>query len=176
MDASRKKSRGEKMIVSFDLDDTLFVDPEKVEIEKPIKFPFSLIYKDKMRKGTIELFDQIKKMNHTIIIYTSSYRSIDYIKGYFKKYKIAIKSEDIINGKRHADEVQRDHKQILPSKIPSRYGSDLHIDDDISVEQNGQVYGFDVYLINPQDKEWVSKILKEIKRIEKRMHAMTGPS
>jgi hypothetical protein len=61
MDVSRKKSKGEKMIVSFDLDDTLFVDPEKVEIEKPIKFPFSLIYKDKMRKGTIELFDQIKK-------------------------------------------------------------------------------------------------------------------
>jgi hypothetical protein len=162
------------MIVSFDLDDTLFVDPEKVEIERPIKFPFNLIYKDKMRKGTIELFDQIKKMNHKVIIYTSSYRSIDYIKGYFKKYKISIKSKDIINGKRHAEEIQKDHNKILPSKIPSRYGSDLHIDDDITVEQNGQIYGFDVYLINVQDKDWVSKILKEIQRIENRMHSITG--
>ena len=156
------------MIISFDLDETLFVNPEKIETENPIKFPFSLIYKERLRKGTIQLFTEIQRRNHKIIIYTTSYRTVSYIKGYFRKYKKWFKTEEIINGKRHAEEVQKDRKEILPSKVPSRYGSDLHIDDDISVKQNGQLFGFSVYLINEQDEKWAEKILKEIEIIEKR--------
>ena len=75
------------MIISFDLDETLFVNPEKIETENPIKFPFSLIYKERLRKGTIQLFTEIQRRNHKIIIYTTSYRTVSYIKGYFRKYK-----------------------------------------------------------------------------------------
>ena len=45
---------------------------------------------------------------------------------------------------------------------------DLHIDDDISVMQNGKIYGFNVFIISGQDNEWVDKIKKEIVRIEKK--------
>lgn len=34
------------MIVSFDLDETLFVNPEKVPTDDPLKFPLCRIYKD----------------------------------------------------------------------------------------------------------------------------------
>lgn len=33
------------MIISFDLDETLFVSPNEHAIETPIGFPFSLLYK-----------------------------------------------------------------------------------------------------------------------------------
>lgn len=47
----------------------------------------------------------------------------------------------------------------MPSKYPSKYRIDLHIDDDVSVLQNGKLYGFKVYLIGPQDDDWTKKIL-----------------
>ena len=39
------------MIVSFDLDDTLFVSADKFEIEPKLKIPFNLLYKETLRKG-----------------------------------------------------------------------------------------------------------------------------
>ena len=51
------------MIVSFDLDDTLFVDPNSSEIEKELIFPFKYIYKEKLRKGSLELQNIL---NHTL--------------------------------------------------------------------------------------------------------------
>ena len=32
------------MIISFDLDDTLFVSEDKFDVEKPLPFPFNLIF------------------------------------------------------------------------------------------------------------------------------------
>ena len=43
------------MIVSFDLDDTLFVSPLEFETEKVLKFPWKMIYKEKLCFGTTEL-------------------------------------------------------------------------------------------------------------------------
>lgn len=45
--------------------------------------------------------------------------------------------------------------------------NDLHIDDDISVAQNGKIYGFRVLLVGNQDDYWVDKVVKEIERIKK---------
>ena len=36
------------MIVSFDLDDTLFVSPPEFETEKELKFPWKMIYKERL--------------------------------------------------------------------------------------------------------------------------------
>lgn len=45
----------------------------------------------------------------------------------------------------------------MPSKYPSKYRMDLHIDDDVSVLQNGKLYGFKVYLVGSQDDDWTKK-------------------
>ena len=55
----------------------------------------------------------------------------------------------------------------MPSKYPSRYRIDLHIDDDKSVMENGKIYGFRVFLIGGQDDAWAAKILMELERIRK---------
>ena len=72
----------------------------------------------------------------------------------------------IINGSRHAEEVQGSKTEPMPSKYPGKYRIGLHIDDDISVLQNGKTYGFKVYLIGPPDDEWVEKVYLEAKRIK----------
>lgn len=54
----------------------------------------------------------------------------------------------------------------MPSKYPSKYRIDLHIDDDVSVLPNGKIYGFHVFLVGQQDDDWVKKTIKEIERIK----------
>ena len=146
------------MKISFDLDDTLFVSPDKFKTEKNLKFPFNIMYKERLRYGTVKLIGELKKMGAEIWIYTTSFRSERYIRGLFKRY--GIKLDQVVNGVRHTVEVQRGKKEPMPSKYPSWYRIDLHIDDDVSVLNNGKIYGFKVFLIGEQDDKWTDKILE----------------
>ena len=64
-------------------------------------------------------------------------------------------------------EVQGNKAEPMPSKFPAKYRIDLHIDDDISVLQNGRTYGFKVFLIGEQDDKWTEKIINETLRISR---------
>ncbi len=152
---------GKDMRVSFDLDDTLFVSPENFKTEAELKFPFNKIYKERLRLGTIELMKWIREQGIELWIYTTSFRSEGYIRGMFRHY--GVKLDSVVNGERHAREVQAGRREAMPSKYPSKYRIDLHIDDDISVQQNGKIYGFKVFLIGAQDDAWVEKIKEQIR-------------
>lgn len=153
------------MVVSFDLDETLFINPEKIPAEKPLKFPLDKIYRDRLRAGAVELLAWINNSDIQLWIYTTSYRSERYIYNIFMHYGIRI--DNIINGKRHAEEVQGSKKEIMPSKYPAKYHIDLHVDDEISVYQNGIAHGFRVYLLREDDTDWVKNIKSEIKRVRR---------
>ena len=153
------------MIVSFDLDDTLFVSPDNFKTEPELPFPFNKIYKERLRFGTVELLRYIRQCGIQLWIYTTSFRSEKYIRGLFKHY--GIKLDFIVNGARHAREVQGNKAEAMPSKYPGKYRIDLHVDDDISVAQNGRTYGFKVHIIGPQDDEWVDKLKAKIDKIKR---------
>ena len=153
------------MIVSFDLDDTLFVSPLTHKTEKELPFPLNRLYKERLRKGTVSLIHALQSNGNRVYVYTTSYRSEHYIRNLFRHY--GIKFDRIINGATHEKEVQGAKSEAMPSKYPSRYRIDLHIDDDKSVMENGKIYGFHVFLIGGQDDAWTEKILTELQRIQK---------
>ena len=151
------------MRISFDLDDTLILTGENCLYENPLKFPFYLFYKERLRKGMVELYKELTDLGCDICVYTTSERSVEYIKRLFKLH--GIKLHNIINQKIHQDIVQRGRREIMPSKVPSRFGIDLHVDDDFSVKQNGIQHGFNVLIIDKSDPEWDRKVLNEARRI-----------
>lgn len=153
------------MRVSFDLDDTLFVDPEKFKTEKALIFPLRCIFRERLRLGAVGLFRYLREHDIEAWIYTTSYRSERYIRGLFFCYGIRLC--EVVNGARHAEEVQRNSHEGLPSKYPSKYRIDLHIDDDISVRQNGDTYGFRVLIVGEDDDMWTEKIISKIEQIDK---------
>ena len=146
---------------SFDLDDTLFVSPEKFKTESKLRFPFNKIFRERLRFGTIELMNWLYENEVEVGVYTTSFRSERYIRRLFRCY--GIRFDFVINGERHAREVQANKKDPMPSKYPAKYRIDLHIDDDISVKQNGRMYGYRVFLVGEQDDGWNEKIKQEIK-------------
>jgi hypothetical protein len=151
------------MRVSFDLDDTIFVSPEKFKTERALPFPFNRLYRERLRLGTIALFQAIRAQGVELWIYTTSFRSERHIRNHFRLY--GLKIDGIVNGHRHAAQVQGSKRDIMPSKCPNYYHIDLHVDDDLSVAQNGRSNGFRVFLVGAQDDDWDKKILAEMARI-----------
>ena len=153
------------MRVSFDLDEVLFVSPETHKTEPKLPFPLDRIFKESLRLGTPELINSLQNMGYEVWVYTSSFRSIRYIKLLFFFY--GVRFDDIINGTRHLKEVQRDRKEILPQKLPNRYRISLHIDDESIVCSMGRQYGYNTYQLNAQDDSWKEKIIERAEEIRR---------
>jgi len=150
--------------ISFDLDDTLFINPDKTPAEPGLPFLLSRLYPDRLRAGTVSLMHWLRENQIEIYIYTTSFRSERYIRKLFRHYHILI--DVVINGARHAREVQGSKAEAMPSKYPSHYRIDLHVDDDVSVLENGRYYGFRVYLIEEHDPDWTEKLIRQIMRLK----------
>lgn len=160
-----KNNTIEKMRVSFDLDEVLFVNPNTHKTEPALVFPFNIIFKERLRLGTPDLIHKLQREGFEVWIYTSSFRSETYIKTLFRLYRV--KFDSIVNGTRHLKEVQAKRKDVLPQKMPSRYRISLHIDDESVILTAGKAYGFKVYQLNADDDMWKEKILERVYQIRK---------
>lgn len=157
----------EKMRVSFDLDEVLFVSPKTHKTEPELPFPLRLIFKERLRLGTPELIRTLQDMDYEVWVYTSSYRTERYIKLLFRSYKVRF--DGIINAQRHLKEVQRNNRHILPQKVPSRYRISLHVDDESVICSLGRQYGFEAYQLDAQDDDWKEKVIARAQEIRNRI-------
>ena len=151
------------MRVSFDLDDVLFVSPDRFETEPPPHAPFDLIFKERLRKGTVDLIHTLQNEGFEVWVYTSSFRSERYLRALFSRYRIRF--DEIVNAQRHLKEVQRDNKTVLPQKLPNRYRISLHIDDEAVICTAAGQYGFRAYQLNAQDDDWKEKIIARAEQV-----------
>lgn len=143
------------MILSFDLDDTLISN--KFELEKT-NFLQRILGIECLRKGTRDLFKELKKQKHQIYIYTTSHRSESRIKWMFYSYGIAV--DYVINQQKHQQKLR--NTNIYSSKFPTVFNIDIHVDDSMGVEAEGKKYGFKTIIISETDKNWTQTILKKI--------------
>lgn len=163
-----KKEETEKMRVSFDLDEVLFVSPVTHKTEKQPLFPLNLIFKERLRLGAPELIRRLQEEGCDVWIYTSSFRSEKYIRNLFRLYGVHF--QGVVNGQRHMKEVQARHRDPLPNKLPCYYRISLHIDDESIVMTHGKTYGFNVFQLNAQDDDWAEKVMERVYEIKKKGH------
>lgn len=162
-----KSKFGEPVKISFDLDEVLFVSPLTHKTEPALPFPLNKIFIERVRFGAPHLINELQKRGYEVWVYTSSYRTQNYIKWLFRFY--GVKFDSIVNAQRHLKEVQKDRKELLPQKLPNRYRISLHIDDEEVVASYGKAYGFDVFQLEAQDDNWEEKILDRMKQIEDKL-------
>ncbi|WP_026706618.1 hypothetical protein [Flavobacterium soli] len=145
------------MIISFDLDDTL-LSKSKFPLEKQTLWN-KVFGVERIRFGTVNLFKELQSQNHKIYIYTTSYRSELKIRFMFFTYGISVAT--IINQKKHIKELGLKSKEV--SKLPSKFGIDVHVDDSKGVEMEGKKYGFKTIIISDKENAWVKLILENIR-------------
>ena len=154
-----------RMRVSFDLDEVLFVSPKTHKTEPALPFPLNHIYKERLRLGTPGLIHKLQELGYEVWVYTSSFRTERYIRTLFWLY--GVRFDGIVNGTRHLKEVQRNHKATLPQKLPNHYRISLHIDDETVICTLGAQYGFRTYQLEAQDDDWAEKIIDRANEIRK---------
>ena len=159
------------MRISFDLDEVLFVSPSTHKTEPPLRFPLNRLYPERLRLGTPKLIHRLQELGYEVWVYTSSFRTQQYIRNLFRFY--GIRFDGIVNAQRHLREVQRDHRTPLPQKLPSKYRISLHVDDEDAVNDVAGQYGYRTYRLDAQDDNWIEKIIQraeEIRKLEERQN------
>ena len=148
----------EKMRISFDLDEVLFVNPENHKVEPPPPGILRYFFKERLRLGTPKLIRRLRELHYDVWVYTSSFRTEGYIRSYFALY--GVRFDGIVNGQRHLKEVQRNRSTILPQKVPTHYRITLHVDDESVICSQGRQYGYYAYQLDAQDDDWADKIIE----------------
>ena len=65
----------QKMRVSFDLDEVLFVSPKTHKTEPPLRFPLNRIFRERLRLGTPDVVRSLQELGYEVWVYTTSFRS-----------------------------------------------------------------------------------------------------
>lgn len=153
------------MRISFDLDDTLICRQKSAKYEKNrVPFFLRLWLNEPLRLGTKFLIRHLQQSGHEIWIYTSSYRRPFLLKLWLRCYGIRV--SDIINQTIHDRYTRFNKNENQPSKNPKLFGIDLHVDDSLGVQIEGDRYGFRVLIIEATDLSWVDKVIKYVNEFE----------
>jgi hypothetical protein len=149
------------MRISFDLDDTLICIEKSVPSEPAPRWSLrAFIPKAPLRLGTRELYAQLASRGWDVCIYTTSYRSP--LLTWLWLWAHGVKVSRVINQRVHEATVSRIPKSNRPTKNPSLFGIDLHVDDSEGVRIEGLAHGFKVLVISPTDLGWVAKVLNHV--------------
>jgi len=149
-----------KLKVAFDLDDTIILpNSEYTEEISQYKLLAKIFKVEKLRLGTKEIFNFFEEENCELWIYTTSYRSIRYIKWLFLVH--GIKLNGIVN-----QEIHKKNVFINVSKYPPAFNIDILVDDSKGVLIEGSKYNFQVIQIDSDNLNWVEKIKEDFRRIK----------
>jgi hypothetical protein len=143
------------MRISFDVDDTL-VCSLSVPTEQFVPRWRRWWYPEGLRQGTRGLMRELLRRRCEIWIYTTSYRSPRYLRGWFRSFGIPIGG--VVNQALHDRVVGR----LGPSKLPPAFGINLHVDDSEGVAVEGKRYGFSVVVVSPDDPDWTARVLESV--------------
>ncbi len=159
------------MKVAFDLDNTLIRYAHDFALETPQKSLLArLFHVEKLRYGTIEIFNYCKSQNWETWIYTTSFRSKWYIKTLFWVHSIAL--DGVIN-----QEIHNQNVKVSSSKHPPTFGIDVVIDDSEGVKIEGERFNFDVIWLKADNENWVNDLKLALAEIHiKYINAKRAPS
>jgi hypothetical protein len=143
--------------ISFDIDDTLVCGPA-VPTEQGLAWWRRWRYAEALRQGTKSLMEELLVRRCDIWIYTTSYRSPRYLRGWFRGLGIPLGG--VVNQARHERVVGR----YGPSKYPPAFGIDLHVDDSEGVGEEGKKHRFAVVVVSPEDRDWTTRVLEAVAR------------
>lgn len=153
------------MKISFDLDDTLICYQPGAQHEPELLWYQRLrAGKEPLRLGARELLRRLHDRGWELWIYTTSTRPPERLRRWFRCHGIQLAG--VINQDVHDALLRRRPEDRPPSKHPAAFGMDLHVDDSEGVKMEGDLHGFKVVVVAPDDTAWADKVWKAAEEIE----------
>ena len=148
---------------ALDLDEVIF--QEDGPLERPLPFPWTKLYKERIRLGVPALFHFLAKNGYDIWLYSAKYYSSDYVQNLFRKYHVRIDGVMTAIGKR-AEAVGGAGKK-LEKLITDKYLYTVHIDKDSVLQIVKGTKEFRDYPLSGEAADWSKEVIDAITEIEK---------
>lgn len=151
--------------ISFDIDDTLACQAEHSAAEHS-RLP-NFVHRwlgEPLRVGTRALTRELRRQNCSVWVYTSSGRTPAYIRRWLMLYGIHV--DGVVNSVRHSEALAERGLVNSPSKLPSAFDIDLHVDDSEGVRLEGHDHGFRVVVVRPDDENWAQQVLQAVGKVQ----------
>lgn len=165
LDTVKNVLNPQRVRISFDIDDTLACQPHHSAAEDS-KLP-ECVHRwlgEPLRNGTRALIRELRRQNCSIWVYTSSGRTPAYIRRWLLLYGIHV--DGVVNSVRHGHALAARGLSNAPSKLPTAFDIDLHVDDSEGVQIEGYDHGFRVVVVRPDDEQWADKVLEAVARVQ----------
>ena len=140
--------------VTLDLDEVVFHGRRGDSAEKPLPFPWSLLYKQPVRLGIPALFRFLKRNGYDVWVYTSRYISMEYLERYFKAYRTSVSG--IVTGMSHQT---GEASGNMEKTLRDRYLVTVHIDRNSVLRVNRQTKTFEEYPLSGSAETWSQEIM-----------------
>lgn len=165
LDTVKNVLNPQRVRISFDIDDTLACQPHHSAAEES-KLP-ECVHRwlgEPLRNGTRALIRELRRQNCSIWVYTSSGRTPAYIRRWLLLYGIHV--DGVVNSVRHGHALAARGLSNAPSKLPTAFDIDLHVDDSEGVQIEGHDHGFRVVVVSPEDEQWAQKVLAAVAHVQ----------
>ncbi|MNP27482.1 hypothetical protein D3C76_1203950 [compost metagenome] len=77
--------------------------------------------------------------------------------------------DGVVNSDRHQHILAQNGLEHSPSKLPSAFDIDLHVDDSEGVRLEGVDHGFRVVVVCPKDQNWAQKVMDAAVDVQARL-------
>ena len=174
LDTMKNAFNRQRVRISFDIDDTLACLPHHSATEDS-KLPECLHrwLGEPLRNGTRALIRELRRQNCSIWVYTSSGRTPAYIRRWLLLYGIHV--DGVVNSVRHGQALAARGLSNAPSKLPTAFDIDLHVDDSEGVQIEGRDHGFRVVVVRPDDEQWAHKVLEAVAHVQAQLDWQQQP-
>lgn len=147
--------------VTLDLDEVAFCTGDQIPAEPPLPFPFKRIYKERIRQGIPALLLFLGRQGYDIWVYTAKYYSMEYLRGYLKRY--SVKVDGIVTGAGHKTGRRDAEKKRTDAMLAEQYAETLHIDSNLVLRTRRGVKGFEEYPVEAEPADWSRAVMEIVK-------------
>ena len=165
LDTIKRVFKRQRIRISFDIDDTLACQLHHSATEHS-RLP-ACVHRwlgEPLRSGTRALTRELRRQGCSVWIYTSSGRTPSYIRRWLLLYGIHV--DGVVNSVLHNQALTERGLLNTPSKLPSAFDIDLHVDDSKGVQLEGFDHGFRVVVVDPEDEQWAKRVLEAVAQVQ----------
>ena len=143
--------------VSLDLDEVVFVSGNDVPMEKPLGFPWSRLYKERVRFGLPALFYTLNTKEYDIWVYTSKYYSYDYLRHFFRHSHLPVSGIVTGAGRNNSDPKTA---EAIRKQFEVKYTTNVHIDSKMVVRTSRDSAQYEDYPLSGSPDTWSREVLE----------------
>ena len=156
-------SRSERR-VTLDLDEVVLCSGNE-PAEKPLSFPLSLRYSERLRLGIPALFHFLNSRDYDIWVYSSNYYSFTHIQKLFWLYHTRVTG--IVTGTGKKGHVDNAIQQRMKKYISEHYATTIHIDGQGMLRVDNHTGSYEEFTFNGSGTDWSAQIMDLIGALDK---------